>query len=59
MRKSELTREKQRLLWEAVMDEKTREWFAFYNGKEIILPDKFLPGKEFIEYHNDVIFKGE
>ncbi len=40
------------------MDEKTREWFAFYNGKEIILPDKFLPGKEFIQYHNDVIFKG-
>ena len=41
------------------MDEKTREWFAFYNGKKIILPDKVLPGKEFIEYHNDVIFKGE
>ena len=48
-----------RYIKEAVMDEKTREWFAFYNGKEIILPDKFLPGKEFIEYHNDVIFKGE
>ena len=25
------------------MDEKTKEWFSFYNGKEIILPDKFLP----------------
>lgn len=48
-----------RYIKDAVMDEKTREWFAFYNGKEIILPDKFLPGKEFIQYHNDVIFKGE
>lgn len=43
---------------DTAMDEKTREWFAFYNGKEIMLPDKFLPGKEFIEYHNDVIFRG-
>lgn len=48
-----------RYIKDAVMDEKTREWFAFYNGKEIILPDKFLSGKEFIQYHNDVIFKGE
>ena len=40
------------------MDDKTREWFSYYNGKEIILPDKFMPGKQFIEYHNDVIFKG-
>ena len=50
--------ENSRYIKDAVMDEKTREWFAFYNGKEIILPDKFLPGKEFIQYHNDVIFKG-
>ena len=47
-----------RLIKDTAMDEKTREWFAFYNGKEIMLPDKFLPGKEFIEYHNDVIFRG-
>lgn len=40
------------------MDEKTKEWFLGYEGKQIILPDKFLPGKEFIEYHNDVIFRG-
>ena len=46
-----------RYLEEAVMDENTRQWFD-YNGKEIVLPDKFLPGKEFIEYHNDVIFQG-
>ena len=47
-----------KLIKETAMDEKTKEWFSFYNGKEIILPDKFLPGKDFIEYHNDVIFKG-
>lgn len=40
------------------MDEQTREWFYSYGGKRIILPDKFFPGKEFIEYHNDVVFQG-
>lgn len=43
---------------EASMDDKTREWLAYYDHKEIILPDKYLPGKDFIEYHNDVIFQG-
>lgn len=47
-----------RFIKEEVMDNKTREWFSFYDGKEIILPDKFIPKKEFIEYHNDIIFKG-
>lgn len=47
-----------RYIRDATMDEKTKEWFSYYDGKEIILPDKFLPGKKFIEYHNDVIFKG-
>lgn len=41
------------------MDEKTRLWFYSYENQQIVLPDKFLPGKDFIEYHNDVIFKGE
>lgn len=40
------------------MDEATRSWFYEYEGKQIKLPDKFLPGKQFIEYHNDVIFQG-
>lgn len=40
------------------MDDKTREWFYCYEGKQICLPDKFLPGKNFIEYHNDTIFLG-
>ena len=38
------------------MDIQTREWLKFYNGKAIMMPDKFAPGKEFLEYHNDVIF---
>ena len=40
------------------MDTVTREWFYGYKGKKINLPEKFLPGKSFIEYHNDVIFLG-
>ena len=32
--------------------------FTKYNGVEIQKPNKFLPSKVFIEYHNDVIFKG-
>lgn len=39
------------------MDERTREWFMGYDRKKIHLPDKFLPGKHFSEYHNDVIFQ--
>jgi len=34
------------------------DFFAQYNGLEIRKPTKFLPAREFIEYHNDVIFKG-
>lgn len=39
------------------MDLQTREWFMSYENKAIDLPDKFRPGKDFIEYHNDVIFQ--
>ena len=42
---------------DSAMDENTKSWFMSYSGKEIMLPDKFLPRKDFIEYHNDVIFK--
>ncbi len=41
----------------ADMDSETREWMMYYNKKEILLPDKFKPGKDFIQYHNDVIFR--
>lgn len=45
-------------LKEADMDRDTRDWFMSYDKKKIILPDRFLPGKQFIEYHNDIIFLG-
>jgi len=34
------------------------DFFSRYNGTEIQKPNKFLPAKNFIEYHNDMIFKG-
>ena len=38
------------------MDQDTKDWFYSYEHKEIMLPDKFAPSKDFLEYHNDVIF---
>lgn len=38
-------------------DELTKAWIISYEGKKIKLPHKFLPEKQFIEYHNDVIFQ--
>lgn len=43
-------------LKDTVMDDATAEWFFSYENNTIELPDKFLPNKEFIEYHNDAIF---
>lgn len=40
------------------MDENTHDWFYSYVNQEIKLPNKFFPGRDFIEYHNDVIFQG-
>lgn len=44
-------------LTDVYMDESTHDWFYKYEKKEIQLPDKFLPGKDFIEYHNDMVFQ--
>lgn len=33
------------------------DFFIKYENERIFLPDKFLPDKEFIEYHNDFIFQ--
>lgn len=38
-------------------DKAIDEYFKKYGNKKIILPDKFLPEKEFLEYHNTKIFK--
>ncbi len=40
----------------AQMDEETKTWFYSYEHTKIHLPDKFLPDKQFLEYHNDVVF---
>lgn len=45
-------------LKEVPMDKGTRQWFMSYEHQRIHMPDKFLPGKSFIEFHNDVIFLG-
>ena len=41
------------------MDNDTRKWFMQYEHQKINLPDKFIPDKKFIEYHNDMIFQGQ
>lgn len=46
-----------RFLSDIKMDEKTRDWFYSYEHEPIKMPDKFLPGKNFIEYHNDMVFQ--
>lgn len=43
-------------LRETQMDEETKSWFYSYEHSKIHLPDKFLPDKQFLEYHNDIIF---
>ena len=47
-----------RKLKEAEMDSETKSWFMSYEKQQILLPNKFLPAREFIEYHNDMIFQG-
>lgn len=33
------------------------DYFKIYDKKRIILPDRFLPNKDYLKYHNDVIFE--
>jgi putative restriction endonuclease len=35
----------------------TEDYFAPFEQKKIVLPQKFLPNREFLEYHNTVVFK--
>ena len=37
--------------------EAIEKYFLIYDNKSIILPEKFMPEKSFLEYHNDVIFE--
>ena len=34
------------------------EYFRKYEGKKITLPNRFMPLKEMLEYHNQYVFKG-
>lgn len=38
-------------------DDSIKEYFLKYDSQSIILPSRFYPAKEFLEYHNDVRFK--
>jgi len=38
-------------------NEANRKYFAPINGQKMLLPSRFLPEKQFIEYHNDVVFR--
>lgn len=44
----------------SILKRKKEEWvkkyFLPYNGKEIIKPVRFMPHKEFLEFHGDMIF---
>ena len=44
-------------LYEIQDDEISKKYFYLYENKNIILPDRFLPKKEYLEYHNSVIFE--
>ncbi len=38
-------------------DQASKDLFVLYNNQSIVLPKRFLPDKEFLEYHNDVRFQ--
>lgn len=40
------------------MDSLMKTWLISTKGQEILLPDRFSPSSEFLEYHNDVVFRG-
>ena len=38
-------------------NESVKRYFLYYENKKINLPEKFMPCKEFLEYHNNNIFE--
>lgn len=47
-----------RKLLTSTMTDFEKDWLLNLNGREIRLPNRFLPNKVFLEYHNDCIFLG-
>jgi putative restriction endonuclease len=37
--------------------ETVNSYFLRYDGQQILMPKRFIPDKEFLEYHNDERFK--
>jgi len=44
-------------LYESLPDRIVKEWFVDIDGRAIDLPDKFLPSKQYLKWHNDNVFK--
>lgn len=44
-------------LKKSMMDETTKSWLMSYEKSEIMLPEKYIPQPQFLEYHNDEIFQ--
>jgi len=38
-------------------EDAVKDLFLKYNNQSIFLPDRFLPAKDFLEYHNEIVFK--
>lgn len=36
----------------------TRRWLTDLDGEKIVLPSRFSPAAQYLEYHNDVVFRG-
>jgi putative restriction endonuclease len=45
------------ILFKQKKSKSIEDYFLKYHDQSIILPSRFLPGKEFLTYHNDVKFK--
>ena len=41
------------------IDETTENWIVACEGEIIFLPHQSTPDKLFLEYHNDVVFRGQ
>ncbi|NPA35515.1 MAG: HNH endonuclease, partial [Chlorobi bacterium] len=44
-------------LFDIQKDNISEKWFGSINGNRIMLPDRFLPAKEYLEYHNTKIYE--